>query len=180
MIGEQEVCEMGFPACKFILENGANFSHQYVHHNMTVILLNFFLSHTCSYCHWPHRSRVYVTVGCTSVRHSVRLSIIRTPLLWVCCWAPGGVRHIDRLLHGAPACVSTCGQCHLDSWRMMLNTGLFLFDWAYWSTAVQRTTFKDLWPSWPCLSCQVDVSLQAIIIACKKSFCRSRVHYRFD
>jgi len=70
---------------------------------MTVILLNFFLSHTCSYCHWPHRSRVYVTVGCTSVRHSVRLSIIRTPLLRVCCWAPGGVRHIERLLHGAPA-----------------------------------------------------------------------------
>jgi len=103
MIGEQEVCEMGFPTCKFILENGANFSHQYVHHNMTVILLNVFLSHTCSYCHWPHRSRVYVTVGCTSVRHSVRLSIIRTPLLWVCCWAPGGVRHIERLLHGAPA-----------------------------------------------------------------------------
>jgi len=52
MIGEQEVCEMGFPTCKFILENGANFSHQYVHHNMTVILLNFF-----------YRTRVVIVTG---------------------------------------------------------------------------------------------------------------------
>jgi len=73
------------------------------------------------------RSRIYLTVGCPSVRLSVPQIDSSSGVRRVCCWARAPAAYIDRYLARLqPAFSSRCGPRHVESRGTRLDTDLFI------------------------------------------------------